>query len=318
MITLFPDITIIPMWGLFMVAFLALYFWVFKPTLALIEARKQKTELLKTEAEALTLKTAEMQKNYDIRMSQVRSTVGQEREKLIEEARSQERVLVAQARSESESIRKKWDEELVVCRDETKKKLDLLTSEISQLMVEKALKVFLFFAVTGFTGLALASEGANPKPDSAILFRFVNFAILFVILYFVLRKPARNFFQTRAGSIKMNMEEASLVFNTASTGFEAIDKKNRHFDEETKTFKREVMEQAKVEKEKMIENAKLLAASIKNDAERVGQTEKTKLIEELKKYAADKARGLAETKIKTVLDDKKEESLERDFLKTWN
>lgn len=299
-------------------AFAALYFWVFKPTLALIEARKQKTELLKTEAEALTLKTAEMQKNYDIRLAQVRAVVGQEREKVIEEARSQERVLVAQARSESETIRKKWDEELVVCRDETKKKLDLLTSEISQMMVEKVLPVLLF-VFFGFAGSAIASEGAsNAALDRAVLYQFINFFILFGLLFFILRKPAKSFFETRASSIKVNMEEASLVFNTASTGFEAIDKKNRHFDEETKTFKREVMEQAKVEKEKMIENAKLLAASIKNDAERVGQTEKTKLIEELKKYAADKARGLAETKIKTVLDDKKEESLERDFLKTWN
>lgn len=140
MINLLPDITILPMWVIFMVVMSILSRFVFKPTLDLMEKREEQTDKLKDTAGDLLQENKELAEDYQTQLIQARQAAAKARESFIEEARSEEKRLVEAARQENEaqmaSLQSKIKEEVGQAKTEIQNYAD----NLSQLIVAKVLE----------------------------------------------------------------------------------------------------------------------------------------------------------------------------------
>ncbi len=104
MIDLAPNLTIFPMWFLFVVVLVVLNRWVFQPTLALLDERKNQTERQEQNAQHLLEETQKRLASYEEAILQARNRAAVERERIVNEAHEQEKAIIDQARSDTEKV----------------------------------------------------------------------------------------------------------------------------------------------------------------------------------------------------------------------
>jgi F-type H+-transporting ATPase subunit b len=108
------DGTVFVQLGMFFVAFLVLYALVFKPMVALLEAREQAIDGAKDEAKHLEQEVKDKQATFDAELRKVRGTAGEERERLRSEGLELERKLLESVRSETTTLVREASERLEV------------------------------------------------------------------------------------------------------------------------------------------------------------------------------------------------------------
>jgi F0F1-type ATP synthase membrane subunit b/b' len=104
MINLLPDHTLPLMWVFFMVVLFVLNNFVFKPTLEIIEARNAKTLGLKEKAEKLSASVTKRLEAYEVAFNKARHLAATEREKILVQARSEERSIIDTARGQTDKM----------------------------------------------------------------------------------------------------------------------------------------------------------------------------------------------------------------------
>lgn len=170
------------------------------------------------------------------------------------------------------------------------------------------------------SALAIASSGGHSGgheahgPDLKFLYVVINFTILACLLFFGLRKPAAEFFGTRALNSKKRLEEASKLHNEAKKQFELIQSKLTNAEAEGKELIKSVKAQAEQEKIAIIAHAKDLSQKIQKDAERMINQEVAKARAELKSEAVELAMTFAEDKIRKELTPEDQVRLGADFI----
>lgn len=92
------------MWVFFMVVLFVLNNFVFKPTLEIIEARQAKTLGLKEKAEKLSTEVAKRLATYEVAFNNARQLAATEREKILVQARSEERSIIDTARGQTDKM----------------------------------------------------------------------------------------------------------------------------------------------------------------------------------------------------------------------
>jgi len=139
--------------------------------------------------------------------------------------------------------------------------------------------------------------------------RAINFALMVLILYLVLRKsPVKDFFSRRTEEIKQKFEELKREKDSAESRYAELERKLEEFE----VKKKEIIEQYKAEgaaeKEKIIEEATKRAKQILEQADltiqRELQTAKNILQRELLDLAARKAEEIIAKEIKDSDQDK--------------
>ena len=95
------DGTVFVQLGMFFVAFLVLHALVFKPMVALLEAREHAIDGAKEEAKHLEQEVKDKQATFEAELRKVRGTAGEERERLRAEGLELERKLLEQVRVET-------------------------------------------------------------------------------------------------------------------------------------------------------------------------------------------------------------------------
>ncbi len=158
-------------------------------------------------------------------------------------------------------------------------------------------------------GLAYASGGGEEggAHDSGrtldLLYRFINFALLVIILVVVVKKAKiGGFFSSRIEEIKKKFDELNTEKDTSEGRFQELEKKLKEFEVQ----KQEIIEQFKAdgaaEKEKIIAEAKERANQILIQAdltiEREIQAARDRLRQEVVEVAAQKAQEIIEKQIK--------------------
>jgi F-type H+-transporting ATPase subunit b len=98
------DGTVFIQLAMFFVAFLVLYVLVFKPMVALLEAREHAIEGAKDEAKHLTSDVSAKQATFDAELRRVRGSSGEERDRLRAEGQALERTLLERVRSETQAL----------------------------------------------------------------------------------------------------------------------------------------------------------------------------------------------------------------------
>lgn len=158
-------------------------------------------------------------------------------------------------------------------------------------------------------GLAYASGGGEQggAHDSGrtldLLYRFINFALLVIILVVVLKKvKIGGFFSSRIEEIKKKFDELNAEKEASEGRFKELEKKLKEFE----VKKQEILEQFKAdgaaEKEKIIAEANERAQQILTQAdltiEREIQAARDRLRQEVVEVAARKAQEMIEKEIK--------------------
>ena len=169
----------------------------------------------------------------------------------------------------------------------------------------------IFFAATS---LVYASEGAPAGPMD-FLWKVVNFAILFGILYYFAKNPIVNALQSSAEKAKQELDEAQKAK-------QAIADELQHFQEKLANMKKEADEmvaqaknEAAQERQRIIAEGEALAEKIKEQAQLNVQHAYKRAEQELREWVAHEAIKLAEERMKAQMDDTRQESLVKHYLR---
>lgn len=162
-----------------------------------------------------------------------------------------------------------------------------------------ALAVSLLAASVVFA--AEGHEAVARGPDKTFIYAVINFFVLFFLLFFALKKPAREFFAGRALTIKIAIDEAKKTYELARQGLQTLEAKIKNSDAESRELIASVKKQAEVEKDGIVAQAAELAQKIKNDVQEIARQEVVKAKQSLKVEAIEIAANLAADKLKQTL-----------------
>jgi len=129
------DGTVFVQLAMFFVAFAVLYVLVFKPMVALLEAREHAIEGAREEAKHLESEVGAKQASFDAELRRVRGVSGEERERLRAEGQELERRLLERVRGETQSLvseaKVRLEQESRVARSELEAQRGDLAREIA-------------------------------------------------------------------------------------------------------------------------------------------------------------------------------------------
>ena len=108
------DGTVFVQLGMFFIAFLVLYALVFKPMIAVLEARELAIDGAKDEAKHLEQEVKDKQTMFETELRKVRGSAGEERERLRTEGLELERKLLENVRAETSTLVREAGERLEI------------------------------------------------------------------------------------------------------------------------------------------------------------------------------------------------------------
>jgi len=147
--------------------------------------------------------------------------------------------------------------------------------------------------------VALAAEEGHQEGWGWIetIGRWVNLLILFgVIIYFV-RTPARKFFAGRATSITDDIRSSAQAYEKARSERAALEERVANIDRELSSIREEAEKQADLDRERVREQARKDADRLLENARREIENVTRAAQKELKEYAAELAVDLAANRI---------------------
>lgn len=168
-------------------------------------------------------------------------------------------------------------------------------------------------------GIALAAEPAHGQDRSAdlrdLLYRFINFTLLVIILFVVLRKVGiKQFFVSRTEAIKKKLEELKAGKEEAERKYRELETRLREFEGK----KQEIFEQFKAEgiaeKERIVNEARMRVDQILEQAEATIQQEVQAARDRLKGDVLALATMHAEEIIAREMTEKDQDRLVNDFI----
>lgn len=143
-----------------------------------------------------------------------------------------------------------------------------------------------------------AEEGEHHGPGMAVVFHAINFAILVGLLFYFLRKPAKEFFASRSTSIRSSIDEAKLRKDEAAKKYAEYEQRLKSIEGEMQTLITGLQKDGELERKRLIETAEQQVAALKSNSERMLQQELRKAKEDLKREAVGLAGQLAEDLIR--------------------
>ncbi len=164
----------------------------------------------------------------------------------------------------------------------------------------------IFIGLLGYYGVVLGAEegghGITPTQIKNLIWWTVNFLLLLLILYKVLRKPLLNFLQSRREKIEQEYEELIRKKREAEAQYIELQEKLKNMEEEAKRILQVYLEQGQKEKERIIAEAELQAKRLKEQAELYIKHQIEKAKEDLRKEMALEVINLVEEKMRKMLN----------------
>ncbi|MBW1709142.1 MAG: ATP synthase F0 subunit B [Deltaproteobacteria bacterium] len=171
---------------------------------------------------------------------------------------------------------------------------------------------------TGEAATHDAGEGGHGGIPAAkvwdLVFRTMNFLAMIIILVVLLRKPAGQFFGKRREEIAQTLSDLELKKAESEEQYLKLERKLIDLDSEREAIIAEYIKDGEKEKEKIIVNAREIAARIQQQAEVAIKQEVQQAKAELKREIADLAASQAEEIIKNNIDAQDQERLVEEYL----
>lgn len=180
--------------------------------------------------------------------------------------------------------------------------------------MKNLISVFSFFMAVLLASPAFAAGGKGM--GLSFLWVVINFAILVVGFYFLLRKQAVEFFQSRSLNTKKAVDEAKRFYEESHRKFEEIECRLKNSDVEGKKLIEEIKTQAENEKQRIVTEARNMATKLNADAKKLADQELLRAKNQLQAEAVELAAELAAQKIKASLTDSDQTRLGNDFIQT--
>jgi F-type H+-transporting ATPase subunit b len=164
-----------------------------------------------------------------------------------------------------------------------------------------------------------ADEHAGGHDDSAalldLLARFINFALLVIILAVVLKKSnALGFFSDRAEEIRKRMDRLQQEKEEAESRYREVQQKLKEFESEKESILAEARKDGEAEKAKIISEAERRVAQMLEQVESTVKQEmeaaKGRLRQEVAEMAAEQAREI----ISRELSEEDQDRLVNEFI----
>lgn len=161
-----------------------------------------------------------------------------------------------------------------------------------------------------------AGGGADRSADLLDLFyRFINFALLVIILFVVLRKvPLKEFFSSRIEGIKKELEDLKKQREAAQRKAQELESKLKAFEGERKEILAQYRADGLAEKERILAEARDRAKQTLEQAEMSIQYEMQSAKEKLKQDMVALAARRAEEIIAREMSDRDQDRLVDEFI----
>lgn len=178
-----------------------------------------------------------------------------------------------------------------------------------------ALYIFLFFGWSLASGGGGHGEAQENGQLLDLIYRVINFGLLVVILFVVLRKVhIGRFFSARRDEIKKKLDDLSREKEAAESRYRDLEESLREFETKKAKIIQQLRSEGLAEKEKIIAEAEEKARQILDKADLTIEREilaaKDRLREEVMNLAARKAREIITKEIK----DSDQDQLVNDFI----
>lgn len=144
--------------------------------------------------------------------------------------------------------------------------------------------------------LLLAEGGVHPA-----VAKLVNLIIFLGLLFYLLRKPAKEFFATRLAEVRATLQQAAKEKEAATAKMAELDARLGRLDSELAEIKSQAQREAAAERERLQAEAKRDAEKIRTIAQREIEAAKQIALTELRDFAATKSVDLAEQMIRREL-----------------
>lgn len=163
-----------------------------------------------------------------------------------------------------------------------------------------AFAVLLFFCVGGIA--YAAGGGGEPKGWVATdTYRVMNFAVLAIALFFILKKPVSQALNSRIDGIKEQLEELEAKKSAAEKELAEYNKKLSDLEQEAEKIVTEYARQGSEAKVRILKEAESAAEKLENQAKRAIEHEfeqaKLQLHEEIMEKALAKAENILKSQI---------------------
>jgi F-type H+-transporting ATPase subunit b len=167
------------------------------------------------------------------------------------------------------------------------------------------------------SSFALAAGGGADRSGDLLdlLYRFINFALLIIILFIVLRKvPIKEYFSSRIEGIKKELEDLKKQREAAQRKTQELESKLKAFEGERKEILAQYRADGLAEKERILAEARDRAKQILEQAEMSIQFEMQSAKEKLKQDVVALAAQRAEEIIAREMTDKDQDRLVDEFI----
>jgi F-type H+-transporting ATPase subunit b len=207
---------------------------------------------------------------------------------------------------------------------------------------KRIIAVILFFAAFSllFTGMAFGSgEGTHGSEQGNVqatagenahggehgkdrgadlrdlLYRFINFALLIIILYVAIRKSGlKDSLAGRIDEIKQRLEDLRREKEEAEGKYQDVEKQLNDFETKKKEIIEQFQREGQTEKEKIIAEANERAKQIVRQAELTIQQEMQSAKERLRREVMELAAGKAQEIIAKEMTDEDQDRLVSEFI----
>ncbi len=147
----------------------------------------------------------------------------------------------------------------------------------------------------GLPAFAASEEGAD---TSEFVWQIVNFVLLIGVLFYVARKPVRQYFAQRREEIQTEVEGAAELLKRAETRFTEWQRKLVDLDQELDEIRATARSRAQEERDRILADARVAAERIRRDAGAAMEQELRRAQAELRAEASDLAAELAESMLR--------------------
>jgi len=174
--------------------------------------------------------------------------------------------------------------------------------------------ILLFFCFMGVS-MASSEQGGGSKGWMATdTYKVMNFAVLAIGLFFLLRKPTAQALNSRIKGIKDQLDELETKKKTAEKQLAEYNRKFTQLEQETEKLIEDYIRQGNAAKARIIDEAKKSAEKLEEQARRNIDHEFKQAKLELQKEILEKALEKSEEILKDKITAKDEEKLVDEYL----
>ncbi len=160
--------------------------------------------------------------------------------------------------------------------------------------------IILAIAVSATSAFA-SGGGGHETSIMDWVWRFLNFAVLVVVLVVFLGKPMKTYFKQRTELIEKSIQEASAAKEAAESALKEVEDKLKMKDQEIEKIMEAARKSGEADRDALVQDGERMTERIREQAKVNIEQELKQAKEELKAEAAMLAVDMAEKKVKEKL-----------------